>query len=136
MAANSDPPSIDVEREVTFTRDIQGSSLLVRWRGVPVGYVRPIRRAPRGNSRLSDEARAEIRAIYRPLIGKWTSDQLSEVCDSREQAAELLIVQQIAKSDRSPLMQAALRNDLDEVSRLLSQVAPGNLRSDGNGSID
>ena len=125
MAAEVTPPSIDIERDVTFTPDIRGDSLLVHWRGVPVGYIRCIRSAPRMSRLLSAQARAEIRQKYLRLVGKWGSDQLSELCDSRNQAAALLIAQQIEKSDRSPLMHAALRNDAAEVRRLLNEIAGG-----------
>lgn len=123
MAFDSSHPVIDFERDVRFTADIKGDSLLVFWRGVPVGYVSCYQGTPRINRHLSADARAEIRDKFRLLQGKWGSIQLSEICDSKEKAAELLIVQQISKSEQSPLMQAALRNDAAEVSRLLNLIA-------------
>jgi hypothetical protein len=120
----TDPTTIDVERDVTFHPEHRGSSLLVKWRLVPIGWVEPFKRIPRAPRLATAEAKAELRAHYKPLIGKWHCGLMGGgYFDTRDEAARHIIARAIDFSgEKSLLMQAAVRGDAVEVQRLLAEI--------------
>jgi hypothetical protein len=117
-----DPASIDVARDVAFLPDIKGPALMVQWRRIPAGFIRPLNRVPKLPAGASAELKAELRAEYKKHIGKWYSALLGgDYFDTKEEAARYVIARTIDAASESPLIQAALREDYTEVERLMIQ---------------
>jgi hypothetical protein len=118
-----DPASIDVARDVAFLPDIKGPALLVKWRRIPVGFIRPLNRVPKPPGGASAELKAELRAEYKNHIGKWYSALLGGgYFDTKEEAARYVIARMIEAAPETPLVQAALREDYTEVERLIQEI--------------
>jgi hypothetical protein len=113
----------EIKSEITFSPDCKGPAQFVRWRGVPVGMVRPLNRVPRLRPSLSKEARRKIREGYKPLIGKWY-DTFGEAkyFDTREDAAVYLVNRVLTQPSHSPMLQAAIRGDSAKVGELLAEM--------------
>ena len=121
----NDLPPIEMS-EIELAPDVTGSAIIVSWRGVPLGFLRTLKRAPRLGKWSTAEDRAKIRAEYKPRIGKWYST-LTHIGyhDTKELAAKALVDKSIqfeGQYGSSPLLQAAIRNDSKEVERLLLQI--------------
>jgi len=118
-----EPSAIDIERDVTFIPDIRGPALLVHWRHIPIGFIRPLKRTPKSHKTLSADSRAEIRKAYKSFIGKWHAPLFGGgYFDTKEDAARHIIARTLNFSADMPLIKAAMREDHAEVDRLLAEM--------------
>ena len=111
--------------EVAFTPDVAGSALLVSWRRVPIGFIRPLKRVPKPPANISAEARAALRAYHKPHVGKWYATMVDiGYWDTKEEAAKHLVHRVITSPLRSQsrLLQAAIGGGSAEVDRLLKEL--------------
>jgi hypothetical protein len=117
------PTNIDVVRDVTFLPDFKGPALLVHWRGVPMGFIRPVTRIPRRKPGISPEEWEPVRQEYKKRLGKWCATLLGGgYFDTKEEAARHVVTRILEASAGMPLIQAALREDYEEVNRLLREL--------------
>jgi hypothetical protein len=115
---------IDIARDVTFHPDVKGPALLVRWRGVGIGYVQPFNRIPRLRASVSPEDRKTFREELKQYLGKWYASFVGGgYFDTKEEAARHLITCTIKTRADAPVIQAAIRGDREEVDRLLREMA-------------
>jgi hypothetical protein len=117
------PTNIDVVRDVTYLPDLKGPALLVHWRGVPMGFIRPVTRFPRRNPGISVQAWAPVREEYKKRLGKWHASLIGGgFFDTKEEAARHLVSRTLEATGDMPLIKAALRKDYKEVDRLLREI--------------
>ena len=115
-----------VRNEISMRPDIAGSATIVFWRNVPVGFVRELRRIPRIRGELSSDERDAHRQQFKPLLGKWYSTLVDVGYHGTKEEAAVQIVRHLVNTpsqiECSPLLQAAIRDDQDEIERLLQAI--------------
>jgi hypothetical protein len=111
--------------DIEFVRDKTDSCYIVVWLKLSLGFVRPLNRVPKMRKEWSEQSKQQIRAHYRPNIGKWFDPfGRSAFYDSREDAARYVVAAALNSpvNCASPRVQAAIRNDIPEVERLLKEL--------------
>lgn len=124
MATENEHP--DVLLEAALTPDVVGPAVLVWWRKVPIGFIRPLNRVPRLRPGTPAAVRKAHNSHFKPHIGKWYAT-MTDVGfhETKEQAARRLIETAISRPlppDATGLLAAAIRNDTAEVDRLMAEL--------------
>jgi len=118
-------PPIEIS-DIKLAPDITGSAIIVWWRGVPVGFVRPLKRAPQLGKWSTAEQRAQTRAHYKPHIGKWYSTLTDTGYHDTSELAASALVEKLVQSEfhraSSPLLRAAILGDSSEVEKLMQKI--------------
>jgi hypothetical protein len=120
MSISGDSSDVMADAEVEI--DERATTALVRWRGVPLGFVRKLKRVPRSRR---GRAPPHVSVAMKANVGKWhpTSGPLS-YHDTPHDAARAMIEAALrgGAASHSPLLAAAIRNDKAEVARLLAEI--------------
>lgn len=118
-----DPNTIDAAQNVTLVPDGKGPALLVYWRGVPMGFIRPFTRMPRRPEKVPPGLWQITCDDYKKHVGKWFAPLIGGgYFDTKEDAARHVVARTLACAGDSPLIQAALREDHEELQRLLQEL--------------
>jgi hypothetical protein len=123
---DNQPERDDILKDVSYQKDIKGPALFVIWRRVPVGSIRPLERIPYISKAIRGEERQAIRDEFRQHIGKWyisIGSGSGTYFKTKEEAARELVNRVLnSPLPASPLLQAAIREDFEEVERLLKGI--------------
>ncbi len=123
---NTNLESDDILKDITYLKDIKGTSLFVSWRHVPIGTIRLVKRIPYISKAIRGEARKAFIDEFRQHIGKWEislGPGSGDYFETKEEAARELVDRILhSRAAESPVIQAALREDFEDVERLLKGI--------------